>query len=262
MTPDAALVELLERVGARHGAAVIISDHELSAWPSAAVAVMKKRGLLAKTRPATSAVCPGCERECVMPVRVLSDSGRRAEAFIVCDKRSDINRVPVPLGWLMQWQCSVDAVCAFVAHSMGVRRSMQRAASADRQNIGMVSGKKHSQMLCLRVGSPLELIAGSNALPLVDVIVYHDGAYSLDRARIHRLVDCASTADNRHTPSNAGREARKKVTAATYASWRQEYRNLKLKQPGKSDAWYSQRIAKMDIANGRDAETIRKQMTK
>ena len=33
-------------------------------------------------------------------------------------------------------------------------------------------------------------------------------------------------------------------------------------QPHPRDVWYSQQIAKMDIANGRSAETIRKHMKK
>jgi len=37
MTPEAALVELLERVGARHGEGVAVGNHELREWPSAAV---------------------------------------------------------------------------------------------------------------------------------------------------------------------------------------------------------------------------------
>lgn len=37
MTPAAALVELLERVGARHGEGVAVGNHELREWPSAAV---------------------------------------------------------------------------------------------------------------------------------------------------------------------------------------------------------------------------------
>lgn len=106
MTPEAALVELLERVRARHGASVTISHHELSAWPSAAVAAMKLKGLLTKAQPATSAVCPGCERECVMRVHVLTDKAREPAPFIVCDKRSDINRVAIPVSCLEQWPLS------------------------------------------------------------------------------------------------------------------------------------------------------------
>jgi hypothetical protein len=59
MTPQAALIELLARVGARNGAAVFISAEELSEWPAAAVAAMKSKKLLAKARPAVSVVCPG-----------------------------------------------------------------------------------------------------------------------------------------------------------------------------------------------------------
>ena len=97
MTPQAALTELLARVGAGHGAAVLVSDHELSQWPGVVVATMKARKLLAKARPASSAVCPGCERDCVMPVNTLLTTTRKPAPFIVCDKRSDINRVPVPI---------------------------------------------------------------------------------------------------------------------------------------------------------------------
>jgi hypothetical protein len=45
-----------------------------------------------------------------------------------------------------------------------------------------------------------------------------------------------------------------------YESWRKAYRELRREKPGKSDVWYSQQIAKSDIAKDRDAETIRKQM--
>jgi hypothetical protein len=54
MTPQAALIELLARVGARNGAAVFVSAEELSQWPVAAVAAMKSQKLLARARPAIS----------------------------------------------------------------------------------------------------------------------------------------------------------------------------------------------------------------
>jgi len=259
MTPQATLIELLGRVGASQGAAVLVNDDELSLWPSAAVAAMKTQRLLTKARPASSAICPGCERDCVMPVHVLSAEGKRpARAFIACDKRGDTSRVPVPLTSLTQWQCGVDAVCGFVAATLGLRRSDKQATSANLFEIGIATGDKRSQMLCLQADGVLALVVGSNPLPLVELVEYHDGAYSLDGAMIRKLVDAATTADNRHTPSNAKREASKLDTQAMYASWQKEYRALKKKRPKMSDVWYSKQIEKMDIANGRNFSTIKK----
>lgn len=262
MTPEAALIELLERVGARQGAVVVVSDHELSEWPDAAVAAMKEQGLLAKARPATSAVCPGCERECDMPVHVLTAKARDPEAFIVCDKRSDVNRVPVSAERLVQWQCTVDAVCGFIADSLALRRSGKRSVDAGLWEIGISTGSKRSQMLCLKADGGLTLVAGGNAVPLAEPISYQDGTFSLDDAMIRQMVDTATMADNRYTPSNARREARKVDTQAMYESWQKEYRALKKHRRNMSDVWYSQQIAKMDIAKGRNADTIRKHMKK
>jgi hypothetical protein len=111
MTPQAALIELLARVGARNGAAVLVSAEELSEWPAAAVVAMKSQKLLARARPASSVVCPGCERECVMSVHTLAAGLHGPASFIVCDKRDDINRVPVSAKRLMQWRCDAGAVC-------------------------------------------------------------------------------------------------------------------------------------------------------
>jgi len=99
-------------------------------------------------------------------------------------------------------------------------------------------------------------------VPLADLIGYRDSIYALDGALVRQLVDTATTADHRYTPSNARRAARKLDTQAMYESWQKEYRALKKKSRNMSDVWYSQQIAKMDIAQGRDAETIRKHMKK
>ena len=262
MTPQAALIELLGRVGAGQGTATLVSDHELSRWPSAAVLAMKEKRLIAKARPASSAVCPGCERECVMPVYSLPNTKHNLPAFIVCDKRSDINRVSVPTERLTQWQCSTDAVCGFIADNLGLRRSDQRAVSADVWEIGIARGDQRSQMLCLKMDGVLALVAGSNSVPLAELIDYHEHAYSLDGAMIRQLVDSATTADHRYTPSNAKREARKLDTQARYASWQKVYRDLKKQRRNRSDAWYARQIAKLDIAAGRSADTIRKHMKK
>ncbi len=262
MTPRDALIELLARVGAGNGAAVLVGDEELSQWPAAAVAAMKSQRLLAKARPASSAICPGCERACVMPVHTLPRASGAAASFIVCDKRSDINRVPVSAERQKQWRCDADAVCGFVAASLGLRRSDQRPAGNGLLNIGIASGGKRSQMLCLQVNGDLSVVVGNNAVSMAELVGFRNGKYSVEAVMIRELVDSTTTADHRYTPSNAKRAARKLDTQAMYARWRKAYRALKKRRPNMSDVWYSQQIAKQDTAAGRDAETIRKNMKK
>jgi len=197
MTPQAALIELMARVGASQDAAALLSNHELNQWPDAAVATMKTQRLLTKARPATSAVCPGCERDCVMPVQTRIHPSRGAVSFIDCDKRGDVSRVTVPLERLEQWRCTADAVCGFVAATLGLRRSdKRRPANADLLEIGMVTGDKRSQMLCLQKDGDLILVAGGNKVPLVETIAYDKDAYSVDGSMIRLLVDAGTSADS------------------------------------------------------------------
>lgn len=257
-----ALLELLGRVGACRDAAVLVNDEELLQWPGAAVKAMKSQRLIVKARLASSAICPGCESNCVMPVHTLPATTHKQSSFIVCDKRSDINRVPVPAARLIQWQCNTDLVSGFIASSLGLRNPARQTDGADRWEIGIVCGEKRSQRLRLEASNTLMLIAGSSRVPLIEFIEFHKGAYTLDAVQIRRLADSATTADDRYTPSNARREARKLDTKAMYESWRKVYRELRREKPGMSDVWYSLKIAKMDIAKGRDADTIRKHMKK
>jgi len=262
MTPIDPLPELLMRVGANQGNTVLVSAEELHQWPSAAVKAMKSQKLIAKATPAKSASCPGCEENCVMPVYSPPIKEGVSSSFIVCDKRGDTNRVTVPSNRLIQWQCNVELVCKFVATNLGLRPSIRRTANAGQWEIGIAPGDTRSQMLCLEANGTLDLVAENNKFPLVELIEFHEGKYSLNDAMIHHMVDSATTADPRYTPSNAKREARKLDTQTMYSSWKKAYRDLKRGKPGKSDRWYATQIAKMEIANGRDAETIRKNMKK
>ena len=260
MTPQAALIELLGRVGARNGAATLVSTEELNQWPAAAVAAMKTQNLLLKARPAKSVVCPGCEQECSMPVHTPPRANAPATSFVVCDKRSDINRVAISSARLALWRCDTKAVCGFIAASLGLAQTTVQPAEDGLLPIGMARGNKRSQMLCLRVQDHLALVVGADAMPLADVIGFENGGFTLDHAVIHQMVDAATTADPRHTPTTAKREARKIDTQAMYATWQKAYRALLKKSPGKSDVWYSQQIAKADKVHVRDPSTIKKHM--
>jgi hypothetical protein len=258
VTPLEALLELLARVGGSHRGAVLASEAELSRWPAEALRQLKSQKLLVKASPAVSVVCPGCDQECTMPVYTPPAETRPAASFVVCDKRDDINRVDVPAERLRQWRCGAEAVGAFVTQSLGLRSCSQRKADAGLLELGLVTGKKRSQMVCLRAGEALELVAGQNAVPVAELVRFGAEGYSVDGEAIGQMADTATTGDSRYTPSNARRETRKLATQALHEGWQKEYRALKNRHPGMSDVWYSQRIGKMDIAKGRSAETIRK----
>ena len=144
-----------------------------------------------------------------------------------------------------------------------MRLSDQHHADPGLLNIGIASCDKRSQMLCLRAKGDLTLVAGNNGMPLAEFVGFRDDEYSVDGAMVRQLVNSATTADPRYTPSNARREARKLDTQARHERWRKAYRELKKKQRLKmSDVWYSRQIAKGEIADGRSADTIRKHMKK
>ncbi len=260
MTPRDALVELVARVGARHGAAVLVSEEEVRQWPADAVSAMKSHTLLARARPATTVVCPGCEEDCVMPVQTMPAGPRGWAPFIVCDKRSDINRVAIASERVAQWKCDAEAIARFVVGHLGLRRSGRRSDGSGVLHLGVAAGDTRRQMLCLRTHEDVTLVAADTAVRLADLVDFDHGAYALDTDAIRQLVDSATTADPRYTPNKTRREARKLDTQARYKSWRESYRTLKKRRPNMSDVWYAQQIAGQEVAAGFKADTIRKHM--
>jgi hypothetical protein len=161
---------------------------------------------------------------------------------------------------LLQWRCDVPSVCQFVATSLDLRQSAQQASSDSLVNIGMVRGDRHSQMLALRLQHDLALTAGNSTIPLADLVSFENGSFAVDAVMVRQMVDTAPPADQRHTPTTAKREARKTDTQAMYSGWQKAYRKLLKTNPGKSDVWYAQQIAKSDKEHVRDPSTIKKHM--
>ncbi len=260
MTPRDALIDLLERVGARHDATVLISEEELLQWPAEAVTAMRSHRLLVRARPAAAVVCPGCEEDCVMPVQTMPAGPRGSAPFIICDRRSDINRVALPSERVNQWKCDAAEIARFVARRLGLRFGGRQANRPGMLEIGLAAGDTQRQMLCLRPHEDVALMAGDATLPLADLVDFDRGDYVIDANAVRQLIDSTRTADPRYTPSTARREARKLDTQARYESWRAVYRTVKKRHPMMSDAWYARKIAGQEVAAGFTADTIRKHM--
>lgn len=188
MTPDEVLAELLARQGASHGTPVFIRSQELNAWPESAVQALKTSGILIPAEPAASAVCPGCELACVMPVHVRSsDSG--LDAFIVCEERRDTNRVGVLGACLEQWQASGEGLARALAQLLGIPYSGRPGDESATQGIGLLRGGKHASHVQLQTAGRMALLLAGHSVPLIEMLRLEGSVFTLDQRALLRLVD-------------------------------------------------------------------------
>jgi len=256
MKPEIILADLFDRVSSSSEAIALINAVEINQWPPESVDALKTQKVIKKIQPATSAICPGCERQCTQPVHILPGS----HPILVCDKRSDINRVPISAEQLIQWQISSAAIARFVATELSVQLIGKLLNDSALLEIGMVAGKKRSQMICLQFGEKLALVVGTNTILLENIVIFDSGRYALNNELICKLVDSSQTVDNRYTPSTKKREVGKKKTQNRHKAWEKKYQQLKKDMPGRTDDWYASQIAKLPISDGRSKKTICKNM--
>lgn len=190
MTQQDTLSELLTRLGASKGAAVLVNEEELKGWPVESVKAMKGAKLLVKAQPASGVVCPGCEQQCVMPVHTLVDkAGGHPRSFVVCDKREDINRVDVALEQMEQWQFTGTALADLLAGLLELRRADTGDGSAGRWEIGVLKGAKGSSHLVLLADGGLRLKVAGYSVEVSEILTLESKKIKADKRALVRLVD-------------------------------------------------------------------------
>ena len=189
MTSERIWLELLDRISAQGGAKIFITEQELFTWPNDVVSALKVCGLITKASPAVSAVCSGCERECIMPVDVIIDHAQAPHAFITCDKRHDINRVSVAICCLEQWQTSGGEIANLVASLLALESYGVSQSHVSKWEIGLLRGLKHTSYLTLLIEEKLKLSLAGHIIALTDVLSFVDSAFKIDRRRLSDLVD-------------------------------------------------------------------------
>ncbi|MCY3757405.1 MAG: hypothetical protein OXG96_06745 [Acidobacteria bacterium] len=253
--PKTVFLDLVSRVGASPAGEVRVSSHELARWPGEAVSALKSQKLIRRARRAPSTVCQGCGRQCAMPVERGTDPSM---PWIVCDKRGDINRVPVSADRLAQWRTSTGILGRFVAEGLSLRWRGPNVAEAGALEIGKVAGRK----LKLRIEGESALVTVTSALALPKVLVFGDGGFGLEQSRIRRWLDATAAAERPLASSHIRREVGKLDTRKKHKDWQRAYRALRREKPGMTDVWYSRQIARSGLGGGHRPDTIRKNMKK
>ncbi|MCB1859635.1 MAG: hypothetical protein KDI63_15280 [Gammaproteobacteria bacterium] len=193
MTPQAVLIELLDRIATLPGEKVLIRNDELSRWPAEATEALKSHNLIRKTRQAASVVCDECEKECPRPVHTLRSPSGALRVFIVCDKRDDVDRVPVPTERLEQWQTSGPLVAELLTGMLDLIPTTAQGSASGRWEVGLLKGKKHSSHLVLMAGDTLSLALAGHSVPLSDVLTLENNQITIDKRALIRLVDHPAT---------------------------------------------------------------------
>lgn len=189
--PGAALTELLARLGAAQGRALAFGADELLQWPTDAVAALKAHAVLRPGKPGDTAVCPGCERACVMPVQQRMRPGRPAATFIVCDQRDDIGRVPLAPVHLERWRADGQTLGDALAVLLGSGACHPVPAAPFTFRVGLVAGladKAPAQLQFDDRGRALVLVAG-HGVDLAAVLTIHGGRLVLDSRHLGRCAD-------------------------------------------------------------------------
>lgn len=128
--------------------------------------------------------------------------------------------------------------------------------------LGMLKSKGGRRWVSLAV-QPLVLVINGDKALLNELLYFEGDELVIDEARIDGLLNSPpSDSAKVYTPDVSTREARKLATQTMHQNWHDAYLALKAKHPNKTNTWYSMQISKLSIAQGKDSETIRKNMIK
>ncbi len=266
MTLNDVLLSLLKALDST-GEAHVVGWDTVQQWPNGVLGTLLDAGILADANPALSLECKECANRCFMDVHQLSGGDNMpVRAFVICDDpemQGQMGRIEIPTERLRQWRVTAHQLAKVVAELVSIECKAENRYGQANIRIGMVKGKNGRRWLSLNK-SPLTLEINNHSLPLEEVLFFEGGTLAIDRMRIEQLIDrTPSSGGKKHKPSTEKREAGKRKTEAMYEDWQEEYLRLRRKYPDTvrhTDTWISKQIAKLDIAQNRNSETIRKNM--
>jgi hypothetical protein len=152
-----------------------------------------------------------------MPVHVRPAEGNRpARAFISCDKRDNIGRVPVEMGRLAQWRITGGMLAGTMASLLGIMQAPHEDSVGKRWTLGRMKGKEYMGEVTLSVEGRVALTVAGQNIPLVHVLTFNRRGLKADKGALLRVVD----GDTRQPPAGVGSVAWRRQTAKAAANAR------------------------------------------
>jgi len=257
------LLSLIQAMNAKNQPAVVGWD-EVVPWSEGILEQLVKVGILASTTQAKSLECKGCEHSCFVDVIMQTNKiVPLNRAFIICDTpemQNQMGRIEVPLQCLQQWQCSVSQLVKIIAKLLGIKDKIENQFGKNNIRIRMLKGSQGRRWVSLNT-DPLSVEINNQTAPLEEILFFENNQLAIDQFWINEKLNGVSQNKGKvYIPSTSKREESKRKILARNQDWKDEYLWLKNNNPDKSDVWCSLMIAKMDTGQGKEAETIRKNM--
>lgn len=263
MLPAQALSELLAALECGKGVASFGFD-DIQHWGEEFRTLLIELKLIREAPAARILECHGCEEHCLSDVVTVTHNKGNAKSFIICEvpeKQAEMGRVAVHPQRLQQWEIRAIHLAHFIANKLGFDSAMDTVPDSQRIRLGMLAGPQGRRWAVLFI-TPLALEVNQHLLPLNELLFVENGTVALDTPRIEAcLAEDKQATDKVYRPNTDRREARRQATQAMYQNWRDTYEQLLREHPGKSKSWYAQKIARMDVGQGKNSETIRKRLS-
>lgn len=184
------LGHLLQRLCRDPSSGAVFSGDEAAHWPESRLEILVDSGFLQRAEPAKLIECDGCELICLMPVVVRSAEGNwSAQAFISCDRREDVGRVPVGLERLAQWQITGAMLASVTARLLGFSKAPREEVEGKRWTLGRLKGRERNGEVKLLLEGSAMLTIANQSIQLVDILTISGRTLEVDSDILFRLLD-------------------------------------------------------------------------
>ena len=245
---------ILKRLACVTDRVAYFGQDELDGFSIEIVDALKNQGVLSQCSDAKELICLGCELYCNRPVRFQRTIGLPVKAFIACNvPDGGDGEDDVPLSRLTRFQTTERQLAQLIAQLCGINKVVTNQNRV--WTLGVYAGKKHHAVLSLDFNENILLVNGV-VLSLAEVVSFTAFALNIDTSKITQAVDFGLAPVGK-AQNKAIRQSKIQIRNE---KWHKEYLRLKSSNPNKSDTWISIQIEKLPIAEGKDSETIRKNM--
>lgn len=205
--------ELLEKILTilNHHEKALFSFEEVTAWPSNVFSTFVTSGLLECASPATSAICDGCEQNCIMPVEVWPTlNNRPARAFIACDQSDDMGCISIDPDRLKQWQVTTENLIKNIAELLSIKTMPHKQHTQNNWLIGVLKGVYKKDTLIFDSGKDTCILrcAGHN-IDVIDVLSFNKKKLQINKYKLLHLID--SPIGSNETPEERRTRLKKRV---------------------------------------------------